>query len=147
MKFKYKEFLLDVSIFDAAEEYWRQLFEEFIVEANEEQLWREWFPNVMGNGEKNRSGNPILTRLNEVEKRAVRVIQEDCEHYEDSHFSAWLDIFDEDVKELVISCVLSDETEELVREVLHAYIVEKASDEKIEAVIDRCFARTKKGKN
>jgi hypothetical protein len=119
MRLKFGNFLNDPTEYDAAERYWATLFEDI--------------------ASKTPNGNPILSRLNTESRKGVRVIQDEPQD-NDSHIGAWLDSY-ETIRELVISCVLSDKTEGIVKDLITAYIVNDLSDNEMQSLIDKFMDR------
>jgi hypothetical protein len=138
MRLKFGNFLNDPTEYDAAERYWATLFED-IASKTPNQKWEKWFDNVYANGQKILDGNPILSRLNTESRKGVRVIQDEPQD-NDSHIGAWLDSY-ETIRELVISCVLSDKTEGIVKDLITAYIVNDLSDNEMQSLIDKFMDR------
>lgn len=138
MKVKFKNFLNDKSEYEAAESYWAELFEEYNSQLPPQCRWTPWFNSLNGNGDKIMDGNPILSRCNSELKKGLRIIQDG----DDSHQSnaklvgAWMDKYDESIDELVIACVLTDETESICQLLIKAYVVDSLPVYAMQKLID-----------
>lgn len=137
MSLKYSQFLENESDYVAAELYWDNLFQACISNLGVESQWEEWFENKWGDGSKRMDGNPIFTRLDSSKNKALRVIQEEPESEDDKHISAWLDKFDDSIDELVISCVLSEEVELIVKDLFKYYLMDNSCLIETQSLIDK----------
>lgn len=120
----YPHFLSDPLEYGQAESLWQQRWQELLRRVGQEGQWQmPWLNTNFDNGTPCRDGNPIFSALSPARRLAVRVIQ--LEPADDAkEFHVWNDTFAEGspeaVEELVISCVLTQETlteaEELMRQ-------------------------------
>ncbi len=138
MAYIYREFLEDSNVFDEAQSYWEALFSSVVCNVTNDN-WGDWFNNVTGDGNKNRSGNPILIKRLFGQDMAVRIIQEEPYGEDDKHFSAWINYFDDKIRELVISTVLTEKNAERVNTILNEYINNRLSDIDMQKIIDDLY--------
>lgn len=136
MNIKFKNFLNDKTEYEAAEKFWLCLFEEFNSLLDDNKKWESWFDLVWGNGEKKFDGNPIICRWNKELNFGLRVIQEDSEFENQPLIGAWMSKFDNSIDELVITCVLTDETESICRRLIRAYVVDSLPAQEMQKLID-----------
>jgi hypothetical protein len=114
----YPQFLSDVNQYMQAEAYWRKAWDELVRSSGRADEWHTpWLDNCFGNGTPCRDGNPIFSAVSERRKLGVRIIQHGPSSPEELDFDWWVDSFGPDseegaIQELVISCVLSDQTAE-----------------------------------
>jgi hypothetical protein len=137
MKAKFLNFLNSATEYEAAESYWLSLFEEYNSQLQTASQWGSWFDLVWGNGTKKMDGNPIIVRWSSKLKKGLRIIQEEPEHEKQSDLGAWMNKFDDTVDELVISCILTDETEEIIRRLIKAYVVDNFNPGEMKKIIDK----------
>lgn len=133
---KFINFLSDNREYELAEKYWADIYECINDKLPEEQKWQFWFETVRADGLKLKNGNPILARWHPKSKKAIRVIQEEAESVEDSYISAWMDTFDENINELVISCTLTEETELKAIKLISHYMTGSTPSEMRELIDD-----------
>ena len=108
-------FLEDAKQYAKAEKLWLRTWSSLIIQIGQEKHWKvPWFEPKFGNGTPMMEGNPIFTALNRSRRIAVRVIQVPPEPERKGDFTHWTDKFakgdPEELNELVIACVLSDES-------------------------------------
>lgn len=137
MNVKFSNFLNDNAIYNTAENYWLNLFEEYNSQLPSHRQWCSWFDLVWGNGEKKMDGNPIISRWNSELNKGIRIIQEEHEYENQFHVGAWMDQFDDTVDELVISCILTDKTELIIRRLIKSYVVDNVSPQEMQKIIDQ----------
>lgn len=109
--------------YDGAKEYWEQLCREVIRRHSKAQDWRPWLNTRFADGSLMEPGNPIYHLRSETLRKAIRIIQvppttdkmsistwfNKC-HAESPDGIVW--------DELVIHCVLSEESANEARRVL-----------------------------
>ena len=110
-----KNFLEDPKQYAKAEKLWAQTWSLLIKRLGQERRWRvPWFEPKFGNGEPMADGNPIFTALDRSRRMTVRIIQFPPETERETDLIFWNNTFGkgdpEELEELVIACVLSDET-------------------------------------
>ncbi len=121
-KFYYPQFLSDANQYAQAEAFWQQKWEEVVRKAGQTHRWRwPWIRNPL------RDGNPIFSAIDEERKLAVRIIQEEPSAADDVPLDWWVDTFGEDtdpdaIRELVIACILSDQTAVRLNDLLSSWI-------------------------
>jgi hypothetical protein len=111
----FPDFLKDPKEYEKAERLWAQTWSVLIKRLGQRKNWKvPWFENKFGNGEPCLDGNPIFSALDRRRRIVVRVLQAPPDSEREDDFNYWTDIFGrgdpEELDELVISCVLSDET-------------------------------------
>lgn len=128
MNYHYLGFLSDPSIYALSESYWLALWQE--IDQNDRVLygWKQpWFKPLPP---KIAQGNPIFSAVSPRRRRGIRLIQHEPTVPIPEIF-AYLDTFGgpledpESVKELVISCALSDFTARTARRLMGAWVAEK----------------------
>ncbi len=121
----YEEFLEDHDHYEQSEQYWRTLWSEVVSEVGGGNKWQTpW----MGTGAPHiKDGNPIFSAISPVLRRGVRVIQ--LEPYGSGlDFQFWFEdtepnpLDSENVRELVIACVLSDLAGACARKYLEPWV-------------------------
>ena len=113
--YRLKNFLDDPKQYAKAEKLWIQTWSALIERLGLEKRWRvPWFEPRFGNDTPMMDGNPIFTALDPSHRLAVRVIQVPPEAEREADLIYWTDTFakgdPEELDQLVICCVLSDET-------------------------------------
>jgi hypothetical protein len=141
MKTKFLNFLNSTTAYEAAESYWLSMFEEYNSQLQAANQWESWFDLVWGNGTKKMDGNPIITRWNSELKKGLRVIQNEPDCKDQSDVGAWMNKFDDTVDEIIISCILTDETEVIIRRLIRAYVVDNVSPVEMQEIIDAELSR------
>jgi hypothetical protein len=138
MNFRYSNFLSNNQEYEKLEFFWSRLFEEFNSILTEEKKWVFWFENKFADGVKIYNANPIFCRINSDRNKGIRVIQDefDEEAEKGNLIGCWMDVAWESIDELVISCILTDETEAIIRRLIKAYVVDNASPVEMQEIID-----------
>lgn len=108
----YPEFLSNQVEYLEAEKLWLREWKELIRSLGEESSWQTpWIRPTFADGSPIQDGNPIFSAVCPERRLAVRVIQ--CEPHDGDGLGFWSDTFaeggPEQLSELVISCVLTDE--------------------------------------
>jgi hypothetical protein len=111
----FPDFLNDPKEYAKAEKLWVEAWSTLIKRLGQQKNWKvPWFENKFGNGEPCLDGNPIFSALDRHRRIVVRVLQAPPETERDADFTYWNNTFGkgdpEELEELVIACVLSDET-------------------------------------
>lgn len=110
----YPSFLSNPYEYEQAEALWRDRWEELLRWAGQrEERWKTpWLNTDLANGVPCRDGNPIFSAICPSRRLGLRVIQlEPSGEPRELYF--WIDMFgegEETIKELVISCALTEET-------------------------------------
>ena len=113
-QFLLPDFLNDPNQYEQVEMIWRGQWDSLIRELGQEASWQTpWLNTRFNDGSPFRDGNPIFSAVCPSRHLGVRVIQ--VEPADDpNEFTAWTDTFakgePEATEELVIHCVLSDQT-------------------------------------
>ena len=106
----FKNFLEDKQVYQNNVVYWKNILGNIVKDKSENYYWIE---PKFANGESFFDGNPIISFVCQLSKKAVRIIQEKPES-NSIEIGAWVDILylseDELIKELVISLELSSES-------------------------------------
>jgi hypothetical protein len=109
-------FLNDAREYGQAEALWQARWEGLVRKTGQEGLWRTpWINTTFANGEPCRDGNPIFSAVSPARRLGIGVIQfEPAGNPTELYF--WTDTFaqggQEAIKELVISCVPTAETQD-----------------------------------
>jgi hypothetical protein len=127
--FLFPDFLHDPVEYAAAEAYWLQQWKDLMRLLDEQQLWETpWLGTTFADGTPCRDGNPIFSAVSYSHALAVRIIQVQPAG-NPREFSVWTDNFDEGddvLSELVISCVLTDETATYAKDMLNQWITTRS---------------------
>ncbi len=112
----FARFLEDPKEYAKAEKLWVQTWFALTRGLGQQKQWRvPWFENKFANGEPCLDGNPIFSAVDRRRRLAVRVLQDVPDAKDDRpDLVYWTDKFGkgdpEELDQLVIGCVLSDET-------------------------------------
>ena len=110
-----KNFLEDRKQYAESERLWAETWSAAIKRLGQQRRWKvPWFEPKFGNGEPMADGNPIFTAVDRSRRITVRIIQMPPDTERETDFVFWTDTFGkgdpEELDELVIACVLSDDT-------------------------------------
>jgi len=111
----FRNFLKDPRQYAKAESLWVQTWLTVAKRLGQQKQWKvPWFENKFANGIPIQDGNPIFTAVDRSRRLAVRIIQMPYAADGEPDLIHWTNKFGkgdpEELDELVISCVLSDET-------------------------------------
>jgi hypothetical protein len=110
----YPHFLTDLAEYDRAEALWRQHWDDLVRRVRPGEDWKSpWLSTTFADGTPFHDANPIFSAVCFPRHLGIRVIQ--VEPSEDSReLDFWIDTFAEGVpqavRELVISCTLTQQT-------------------------------------
>ncbi len=109
----FRNFLDDPHEYSEAERLWRRVWDDLTKGLRQKGRWiTPWAETKFADGTPERDGNPIFSAIDPSRHLAVRVIQ--MKQTSGPELSFWTDTFapgqKEAADELVIACVLSDET-------------------------------------
>jgi hypothetical protein len=127
-KLLYPSFLSDRREYQQAEAYWHRVWALVLGRAGQADEWQSpWLANSYADGTLCRTGNPIFTAVHPGRRLGVRVIQEPEGEPGDIDLDWWVDYVGEKaepdaIRELVIACVLSDQTEAVVSPLLYEWV-------------------------
>jgi hypothetical protein len=127
VKHLWPNFLTDAGAYDAALQFWDQLWHEKIDPWGVRAHWAPWINTHFANGTPFRDGNPIFGRLSLRDRRAVRVIQSEPTSA-NPIIDFWLQLFPADagtaagVTELVVVCELSEESAQLAAGLIASWV-------------------------
>ena len=107
-------FLQDANEYQSAEALWRNRFNQLVSDAGESHLWHSpWIATSSGDATPFRDGNPIFSAVCPSRRLGIRIIQLPPTAAS-KPLTSWTDKFaqgePEEIDELVISCILTDET-------------------------------------
>jgi hypothetical protein len=125
----FADFLCEPQEYKQAEAVWRDRWDDLVRRVGQESMWEvPWSNKYSANGTSIQDGNPIFSAISPRRKLAIRVIQ--LEPSDGSpEFYVWSDTFaegsPESVKELVISCVLTQDTLNEAVELMRRWITEE----------------------
>jgi hypothetical protein len=113
-EFLFPEFLRDLQQYEQAESIWQRLWQDLIGRTGQLGLWETpWHSTTFVDGTPCRDGNPIFSAVSATRRLGIRVMQLEPEE-NPREITYWMDTFakgeSEEVNELVIACVLSDQT-------------------------------------
>jgi hypothetical protein len=129
VEFIFPDFLNSSSEYAQAEALWQSRWQELIRWVGQEGLWRTpWINTAFANGTTCRDGNPIFSAVCVTRRLGIRVIQQEPAGIPRELYF-WTDTFaqgqPEAVNELVISCVLTDETLYDALDLMHQWITKE----------------------
>jgi len=112
--FLFPNFLNDAHEYQQAESLWQTQWEELVRHVGQEWLWETpWLKTDFANGTPCRDGNPIFSAISRSKGLGVRIIQVEPGDKQRELY-VWTNVFakgdPEEIKELVISCSLTQET-------------------------------------
>lgn len=139
VKHLHPRFLESELEYQAAEAFWRDLFEQVTTENGQHGQWRSWHFQEFADGSPiPRDGNPIFEARSERLRRAVRIIQAPPKS-DLVEIAAWVDTFDFTeaggpgfTEELVINLSLSGESARLARQLVELWMDRSISRERVE---------------
>jgi hypothetical protein len=124
----YPDFLEDISSYQAAADFWQAKLNPLFRELGLNK--QDYLNTTMVNGVALNDGNPIYQAYFPELKKAVRIIQE--EPLLPADFGSWVNVTEvdeEEVKELVISLVLTEENVERAIAEIHGCLANYTFDE------------------
>jgi hypothetical protein len=126
-------FLNDPAEYEQAESLWREHWSNLIRELGQESIWESpWMNTTFNDGTPFRDGNPIFTAICPTRRLGVRVIQVELEK-DPNELSTWTDFFakgePDEIKELVIHCVLSDETLRTATKLMKSWLTDGTAEQ------------------
>lgn len=119
----YPDFLEDITSYQAASDFWQAKLDPLFRELGLSK--QDYLNTTMLNGVALHDGNPIYQAYFPELKKAVRIIQE--EPLLPADFGSWVNVTEvdeEEVEELVISLVLTEENVERAWETIRAWLRE-----------------------
>ena len=117
----YPDFLEDITNYQAASDFWQAKLDPLFRELGLSK--QDYLNTTMANGVALQDGNPIYQAYFPELKKAVRIIQE--EPLLPADFSSWVNVTEvdeEEVEELVISLVLTEENVERAIAEIHGWL-------------------------
>jgi hypothetical protein len=124
-------FLSNAAEYGRAEAYWKDLWRRALEKCKKSGEWRSpWLTTRFADGTVCRDGNPIFSAVNETKKLGIRIIQHAPSNAVD--LDSWTDEFGdssqgERIRELVISCVPTQESATHVLKLLCGWVTQEAS--------------------
>jgi hypothetical protein len=111
----FPHYLEDPKEYEQAERLWVQKWSDLTKRLGHQKQWKvPWFENKFGNGEPCLDGNPIFSAIDRRRRLVVRILQMPYAARGEPDFTFWTDTFakgdPEELDELVIACILSDDT-------------------------------------
>ncbi len=132
----FESFLEDPEQYRASEQYWETLVWEVAKSMNQTDEWHQWIPRQYADGTPmERDGNPIFDGRSEALNRAFRIMQHRPVG-EDTEIAAWLESYEPEYTdlprdELVINLSLSQESADLVRQLLQRWMRAETTPEEM----------------
>lgn len=117
----YPDFLEDITSYQAASDFWQAKLDPLFRELGLSK--QDYLNTTMVNGVSLQDGNPIYQAYFPEIKKAVRIIQE--EPLLPADFGSWVNVTEvdeEEVEELVISLVLTEENVERAKEGVQGWV-------------------------
>lgn len=113
----YQDFLTNKKIYNLNVGFWNR-----ILKSSWPSVELPLYNSHFSNGKKMYDGNPISSGYDLNKRKSIRIIQND--NPGESYFDAWVkqvEIFDEEVKELVISLSLTQASKELSKAMIRKW--------------------------
>ena len=135
--YKYTDFLENRQEYHESEKFWMRLFEEIFMECPEWKQWKKRLNFTLNDGTVIRDGNPIFSAISPSRNKYFRIVQLDPRRAE-RDFLSWIK-FNNDghMVELTIQCAISDATVKAVKEVLRKLVIEDASLDELQKIIEK----------
>ena len=127
--FLFPNFLKDPREYKKAQSLWQSRWEELVEAARQKRRWESpWLHTTFADGTPCRDGNPIFSAINRKDGLGIRVIQQEPVK-DPNELSHWTDKFDQEgrkaIKELVISCTLTERTLQQALELMRLWFTRK----------------------
>jgi hypothetical protein len=128
VEYLYPKFLNDTQEYARSQALWQEKWDSLIRRVRQQDLWTTpWVNTTYVNGRPFQDGNPIFSAVCPSRHLAIRVIQlEPAGDPRELEF--WTDTFGEGepqpIKELVISCVLTQQTLSLADDLISQWVKE-----------------------
>lgn len=142
-QFLFVRFLESEAIYEACQDFWKQLFTELSVGHGQENMWRDWVPKTYADNitPLDKDFVPIFDAGSYKQSKALRIFQNDLKTIP-ADFSAWTKEHDEEYEELprselLISLALTQETANKAKELIEFWIQPTTSVEKMKSIIDK----------
>jgi hypothetical protein len=120
----FESFLNDEEEYERAEGYWLDLWDRILEEGQTDQWQAPWLATSFADGTPSRDGNPIFSAVSPARKLGVRVIQH-APTQDQGELEYWIDTFEGEegpIRELVLSCALSDEVVRRAAELIRSWV-------------------------
>ena len=119
------DFLNSPEEYAIAESVWRDRWMALLGDLDQLPLWETpWLNTTFANGVPFRDGNPIFSAICPSRRLGIRVIQ--VEAGTDTELQTWTDDFGQrPVKELVVSCTLTEKNLDRAFKLIRSWITEK----------------------
>jgi hypothetical protein len=153
-RYLFPDFLNDPEQYRQAEELWLKTWNALVEEVGQAPLWQSPFlATSFADGTPCRDGNPIFSAVDPARRIGVRIIQFEPTGDEEELVS-WLDTFaegePEEVRELVISCSLTDSTLLKARDLIRRWITRGGADSDVDdhrflAIIEEARDQCRRG--
>jgi hypothetical protein len=120
----HKTFLDDSGQYAACEKYWERLIATLTTSLSQPNEWPRWIPRSYAGGEPfELDGNPIIDGRSQRLDRAFKIMQHPPTTENEIEIAAWLKSYESEYTdmprdELVINLALSEETAQLVEDLL-----------------------------
>jgi hypothetical protein len=139
--FLFPDFLTDPQQYEQAEGLWLKTWKELADEVGQAQLWQApFYTTTFVDGTPCRDGDPIFSAVNPTRQLGVRIIQFEPPG-DVEEIVSWLDTFaegePEEVRELVISCSLTDSTLLKARDLIRQWLTKGHVDAGLGSAVDR----------
>jgi hypothetical protein len=139
--FLFPDFLNDPQQYQQAEALWLRTWKELVDDVGQTQLWNApLYTTTFVDGTPCRDGDPIFSAVDPTRRLGVRIIQFEPPG-DVGEIVFWLDTFaegePEEVRELVISCSLTDETLSRARDLIRQWITERRVGTDADSAVDQ----------
>lgn len=126
---RFPKFLKDASVYDDTWKFWAETWKQLMRRTDQNMLWETpWFGAGIPGGNPDRDGNPIFSAVCQSTGIGIRVIQFEREATDDIELDWWIGYSCENagdpgaIRELVISCILTDNTLRTIRSWMSSWI-------------------------
>ncbi len=142
--FLFPDFLNDPQQYQQAEALWLKTWKELVDEVGQAQVWQvPHYTTTFVDGTPCRDGDPILSAVNPTRRLGVRIIQFEPPG-DAEEIVSWLDTFaegePEEVRDLVISCSLTDATLPKACDLIRQWITKGPVNAALGPALDQSFS-------
>jgi hypothetical protein len=123
-------------------EFWRNLCSEIVSRYPESGNWKPWLEKTFVDGTPMNDCNPNYDLINNIHKRAVRIIQEDGQISSSHNYSVWLNKFGEGlaesnevIEELVFTYRSHQDSSQIFSELFNVWANPKVTYEEMQQII------------
>jgi hypothetical protein len=125
--FLFPRFLKNAREYEKAQRLWQSQWQDLVARAGQTDHWEcPWLNTAFADGTPCRDGNPIFSAVNRQDSLGIRVIQ--LEPRKAAEISHWTDEFGQGsdaIRELVISCALTEQALQKAVALMNDWVIRK----------------------